>query len=51
MAEKSEKKFAAVIQPEGQKELSYQQDPDYDQKRADIACSLDNPDSCEACGS
>ncbi|HEY4655692.1 MAG TPA: ribonucleoside-diphosphate reductase subunit alpha [Cyclobacteriaceae bacterium] len=51
MAEKSEKKFAAVIQPEGQKELSYQQDPDYDQKRADMACSLDNPDSCEACGS
>ena len=25
--------------------------PDYDQKRADMACSLDNPDACEACGS
>jgi ribonucleoside-diphosphate reductase alpha chain len=24
---------------------------DYDQKRADMACSLDNPDACEACGS
>ena len=21
------------------------------QKRADMACSLDNPDACEACGS
>ncbi|MBL7860114.1 MAG: ribonucleoside-diphosphate reductase subunit alpha [Cyclobacteriaceae bacterium] len=24
---------------------------DLDQKRADMACSLDNPDACEACGS
>jgi len=24
---------------------------DYDQKRNDMACSLDNPDACEACGS
>jgi ribonucleoside-diphosphate reductase alpha chain len=24
---------------------------DYDQKRAAMACSLDNPDACEACGS
>jgi ribonucleoside-diphosphate reductase alpha subunit len=24
---------------------------DYDQNRADMACSLDNPDACEACGS
>jgi len=24
---------------------------DYDQKRADMSCSLDNPDACEACGS
>jgi ribonucleoside-diphosphate reductase alpha chain len=24
---------------------------DYDQKRQDMACSLDNPDACEACGS
>ncbi|HEX6226193.1 MAG TPA: ribonucleoside-diphosphate reductase subunit alpha [Chryseolinea sp.] len=24
---------------------------DYDQKRADMTCSLDNPEGCEACGS
>lgn len=24
---------------------------EYDQNRADMACSLDNPDACEACGS
>ncbi len=24
---------------------------DYDQKRTDMSCSLDNPDACEACGS
>jgi ribonucleoside-diphosphate reductase alpha subunit len=24
---------------------------DYEQRRADMACSLDNPDACEACGS
>jgi len=24
---------------------------DYEQKRADMSCSLDNPDACEACGS
>jgi ribonucleoside-diphosphate reductase alpha subunit len=24
---------------------------DYDQKMSDMACSLDNPDACEACGS
>ena len=24
---------------------------DYEQKRSDMACSLDDPDSCEACGS
>ena len=23
----------------------------YDQNRSDMACSLDNPDACEACGS
>ena len=28
-----------------------QQAIDYDQKRSDMACSLDNPDACEACGS
>ncbi len=38
---------------EAQHAIHYQQLPlaDYDQKRADMACSLDNPDACEACGS
>jgi len=38
---------------EAQKEIPYDQtqDSDLDQKRADMACSLDNPDECEACGS
>jgi ribonucleoside-diphosphate reductase alpha subunit len=39
-----------------QHSIQYNQVPatslaDYDQKRADMACSLDNPDACEACGS
>jgi ribonucleoside-diphosphate reductase alpha subunit len=39
--------------PEAQKELAYEnrQIADYEQKKADMACSLDDPDSCEACGS
>lgn len=39
---------------EAQHSLSYGTAPsaeDYEQKRADMACSLDNPDACEACGS
>jgi hypothetical protein len=36
---------------EAQQSLHYEQRPDYDQKRSDMACSLDNPDACEACGS
>jgi len=38
---------------EGQQSIPYEQSPvgDYDQKRSDMACSLDNPDACEACGS
>lgn len=41
-----------VAQSKYQQELSYQPaDADYEQKRADMACSLDNPDACEACGS
>jgi ribonucleoside-diphosphate reductase alpha chain len=34
-----------------QQELSYHPVADYEQKRADMTCSLDNPDACEACGS
>lgn len=38
---------------EGQQQLHYESvsRSDYEQKRADMACSLDNPDECEACGS
>ncbi len=36
-----------------QQTIQYVSQPtaEYDQKRADMACSLDNPDACEACGS
>lgn len=34
-----------------QQTIRYQQTGDYEQKLADMACSLDNPDACEACGS
>ena len=37
---------------ENQQAIPYaQSEEDYDQKRADMSCSLDNPDACEACGS
>jgi ribonucleoside-diphosphate reductase alpha chain len=37
---------------ENQQTIKYEQpSDDYDQKRADMSCSLDNPDACEACGS
>jgi ribonucleoside-diphosphate reductase alpha chain len=37
---------------ESQQSLQYEHPiADYDQKRADMTCSLDNPDACEACGS
>jgi ribonucleoside-diphosphate reductase alpha subunit len=38
---------------EAQQTLPYSRpsEADYDQKRSDMACSLDNPDACEACGS
>jgi ribonucleoside-diphosphate reductase alpha subunit len=39
-----------VVAAEPQQTISYNA-PDYDQKRADMVCSLDNPDACEACGS
>jgi ribonucleoside-diphosphate reductase alpha chain len=41
-----------TVQPETQQAIPYQQtSADYEQKMADMACSLDNPDACEACGS
>jgi ribonucleoside-diphosphate reductase alpha chain len=42
---------AYASKSEAQKAIPYEQEADYDQKRADMACSLDNPDACEACGS
>jgi ribonucleoside-diphosphate reductase alpha subunit len=40
----------ALVATETQQAIQYTA-ADYDQKRADMACSLDNPDACEACGS
>jgi ribonucleoside-diphosphate reductase alpha subunit len=43
-----------AVGKETQQSLKYEQTAsaeDYEQKRADMACSLDNPDACEACGS
>jgi ribonucleoside-diphosphate reductase alpha subunit len=44
---------AMAVAAEKQHAIQYNQAPmdDYDQKRSDMACSLDNPDACEACGS
>ena len=44
---------ASVVQAsvDMQQTIRYQQTADYEQKLADMACSLDNPDACEACGS
>jgi ribonucleoside-diphosphate reductase alpha chain len=38
---------------DSQKAINYTSESieDLDQKKADMACSLDDPDSCEACGS
>lgn len=41
-----------MVAAETQQTLRYEAPvTDYEQKRADMACSLDNPDACEACGS
>ena len=43
---------AVIVGKESQQTLQYEHPvADYDQKRADMTCSLDNPDACEACGS
>jgi ribonucleoside-diphosphate reductase alpha chain len=45
---------AQSVTAEAQQPLAYspsQAVMDYEQKKADMACSLDNPDACEACGS
>ncbi len=36
---------------EAQQSLQYEKPAGYEQKMSDMACSLDNPDACEACGS
>jgi len=42
----------ASVAVEAQQTIPYQQtSADYQQKLADMACSLDHPDACEACGS
>jgi ribonucleoside-diphosphate reductase alpha chain len=43
---------AVALAKESQQSLQYEHpSTDYEQKRADMTCSLDNPDACEACGS
>ena len=44
---------ALVVTKDTQQSLHYERQAadDYEQKRADMSCSLDNPDACEACGS
>jgi ribonucleoside-diphosphate reductase, alpha subunit len=43
---------SVVTVGDAQQQLHYEQRPaDYEQKLSDMACSLDNPDACEACGS
>ncbi len=43
----------APVSIDNQQTIPYEQKvtTDYEQKLADMACSLDNPDACEACGS
>ncbi len=43
----------ATVTTAGQQALQYDQRTatDYEQKMSDMACSLDNPEGCEACGS
>jgi len=48
---KAEVAVAAEHVNDAQQSIQYEQSGDYDQKRSDMMCSLDNPDACEACGS
>jgi len=48
----AEATMAAPVLVEAQKSIDYEaRVADYEQKKSDMACSLDNPDACEACGS
>ncbi len=45
---------ATPVMADAQQAIPYPTEPtasSYEQNRADMACSLDNPDACEACGS
>ena len=43
---------AVALVKDSQQSLQYEHpSTEYEQKRADMTCSLDNPDACEACGS
>ena len=48
---KAEAAVEHAVANEAQQSIPYEQTADYDQKRSDMMCSLDNPDACEACGS
>jgi ribonucleoside-diphosphate reductase alpha subunit len=49
----TEPAVAYATKSEKQQTIPYNQPSadEFDQKRADMACSLDNPDACDACGS
>jgi ribonucleoside-diphosphate reductase alpha subunit len=48
----TEPAVAYATKSEKQQTIPYNQPAEeFDQKRADMACSLDNPDACDACGS
>lgn len=48
----AEVSVAVPVMAEAQKSIDYEaRVADYEQKKSDMACSLDNPDACEACGS
>ena len=48
----TEATMVAPVLVEAQKSIDYEaRVADYEQKKSDMACSLDNPDACEACGS
>jgi ribonucleoside-diphosphate reductase alpha subunit len=47
----AETPIVVSVVSDAQQSLQYEKPADYEQKMSDMACSLDNPDACEACGS
>jgi ribonucleotide reductase alpha subunit len=47
----AETPIVVSVVSDAQQTLQYEKPADYEQKMSDMACSLDNPDACEACGS